>query len=290
MSDIQNTSLILEGGTFRTLFTAGVLDVFIDEKIELPYIVAISAGAINACSYVAGQKERTLRILSTYRHDKRYMGIGNFLKERSYFGLDFAYNVLPNELDIFDWEKYRKFGGKLEFGVTNAHTGEVEYMNALEMDTRCTMLQATCALPVLFPEIKVNGVPYYDGGLSDPIPVKQAEKQGYDKHIFVLTRPEGYRKEMDGKSKWVMKFFARKYPKLALAMASRAERYNETLSYIESLEKEGRAFIFRPDHALNSFEKHIPTMHQNYKMGYEQAQNRMDELKAFLNQKTLSYS
>lgn len=282
MSAIQNTSLILEGGTFRTLFTAGVLDTFIDEKIELPYIVAISAGAINACSYVAGQKERTLRILSTYRHDKRYMGIGNFLRERSYFGLDFAYNVLPNELDPFDWEKYRSFNGQLEFGVTNALTGQVEYLNALEMDTRCNMLQATCALPVLFPEINVNGIPYYDGGLSDPIPVKQAEKQGYDKHIFVLTRPEGYRKEMDGKSKWVMKLFARKYPKLALAMAHRVEAYNQTLAYVESLEKEGRAFIFRPDHALNSFEKHVPTMNQNYQMGYTQSRNRLDELVTFL--------
>lgn len=282
MSAIQNTSLILEGGTFRTLFTAGVLDTFIDEKIELPYIVAISAGAINACSYVAGQKERTLRILSTYRHDKRYMGIGNFFRERSYFGLDFAYNVLPNELDLFDWEKYRSFNGQLEFGVTNALTGQVEYLNALEMDTRCNMLQATCALPVLFPEINVNGIPYFDGGLSDPIPVKQAEKQGYDKHIFVLTRPEGYRKEMDGKSKWVMKLFARKYPKLALAMAQRVEAYNQTLAYVESLEKEGRAFIFRPDHALNSFEKHVPTMNQNYQMGYTQSRNRLDELVTFL--------
>lgn len=282
MSAIQNTSLILEGGTFRTLFTAGVLDTFIDEKIELSYIVAISAGAINACSYVAGQKERTLRILSTYRHDKRYMGISNFFRERSYFGLDFAYNVLPNELDLFDWEKYRSFNGQLEFGVTNALTGQVEYLNALEMDTRCNMLQATCALPVLFPEINVNGIPYYDGGLSDPIPVKQAEKQGYDKHIFVLTRPEGYRKEMDGKSKWVMKLFARKYPKLALAMAHRVEAYNQTLAYVESLEKEGRAFIFRPDHALNSFEKHVPTMNQNYQMGYTQSRNRLDELVTFL--------
>lgn len=282
MSAIQNTSLILEGGTFRTLFTAGVLDTFIDENIELPYIVAISAGAINACSYVAGQKERTLRILSTYRHDKRYMGMRNFIKERSYFGLDFAYNVLPNELDHFDWEKYRSFNGQLEFGVTNALTGEVEYMNALAMDTRCNMLQATCAIPVLFPEIKVDGVPYYDGGLSDPIPIKQAENRGYDKHIFVLTRPEGYRKKMDGKSKWVMKLLARKYPKIALAMANRVEYYNETLAYVEALEKEGRAFVFRPEYALNSFEKHVPTMNQNYQMGYAQGQSRMNELRAFL--------
>ncbi|MFF5995034.1 patatin family protein [Lysinibacillus sp. KU-BSD001] len=282
MSQVQDASLILEGGTFRTLFTAGVLDAFIDEKMKLPYIVAISAGAINACSYVAEQKERTLRVLSTYRHDKRYMGIGNFLKERSYFGLDFAYNVLPNQLDLFDWETYRTFDGQLEFGVTNAYTGEVEYMDALTMDTQCTMLRATCALPILFPEIKLNDVPYYDGGLADPIPVKRAEEHGFNKHIFVLTRPKGYRKEMDRKSKWVMKLFARKYPALAQAMAHRAERYNATLEYVESLEATGQAFIFRPDYALNSFEKDITIMRKTYQMGYEQTMKRYEELTKFM--------
>ena len=282
VSQVQNTSLVLEGGTFRTLFTAGVLDAFIDEKIKLPYIVAISAGAINACSYVTEQRERTLRIITNYRHDKRYMGLGNFFKERSYFGLDFAYNILPNELDVFDWRSYRQFDGKVEFGVTNAYTGEVEYVDALTMDAHCTMLRATCAIPLLFPEIKLNDTPYYDGGLADPLPVKQAEQHGFSKHIFVLTRPKGYRKEMDGKSKWVMKLFARKYPALAKAMASRAERYNATLAYIESLEEQGRAFIFRPDYAVNSFEKHIPTMHKTYQMGYEQTMKRLDELSLFI--------
>lgn len=279
---MKDTSLILEGGTFRTIFTAGVLDAFIDEKINMPYVVAISAGAINACSYISEQKERTLRVIRDYRHDKRYMGIGNFLKEKSYFGLDFAYNVLPNKLDIFDWDKYQAYNGKVEFGVTNAVTGHVEYLDALQMDKECTMLRATCAIPLLFPEIKIDNTPYYDGGLADPIPVRRAEESGFDKHVFVLTRPYGYRKEMDRKSKWVMKLFSKKYPALANSLATRVDRYNQTLAYVEQLEREGRAFIFRPDYSLNSFEKNIGQMNTNYRMGYDQTMKRLDAFAKFI--------
>ncbi|WP_332645609.1 patatin-like phospholipase family protein [Lysinibacillus sp. 54212] len=279
---MKDTSLILEGGTFRTLFTAGVLDAFIDEKITMPYVVAISAGAINACSYISEQKERTLRVIRNYRHDKRYMGIGNFLKEKSYFGLDFAYNVLPNKLEIFDWDKYQAYNGKIEFGVTNAVTGDVEYLDALHMDKECMLLRATCAIPILFPEIKINDTPYYDGGLADPIPVQRAEQSGFEKHVFILTRPQGYRKKMDRKSKWVMKLLSRKYPALSNLMATRVERYNRTLSYVEGLEKEGRAFIFRPDYSLNSFEKNIGRMNETYQMGYDQTMKQLDAFTKFI--------
>ncbi len=279
---LSNTSLILEGGTFRTIFTAGILDHFIDENIEMPYVVGISAGAINACSYVAKQPGRTKRVLTMYRHDKRYMGLGNFFTERSYFGLDFAYNQLPNQLDPFDWEAFRLFSGEVEFGVTNAYTGEVEFMDAKEMDIKCTLLQATCAIPVLFPEIKLKGIPYYDGGLAQPIPIRRAQEKGYDKHVLVLTRPKGYRKQLDQTSKWVTKILAKKYPLLADTMLHRAIRYNHTLNKIEEMEQRGEIFVFRPPYALRSFEKNIDLLNHGYQLGHEQAVERMDELRAYL--------
>lgn len=280
--NVENTSLILEGGTFRTLFTSGVLDAFLEQDIMMPYVVAISAGAINACSYVSQQKERSLRVLTDYRHDKRYMGWKNFLKEKSLFGLDFAYNVIPNQLDIFDWETYQKYDGTLKFGVTNATTGQVEYMDALEMDRECMMLRATCAIPVLFPEIKLNDTPYYDGGLAEPIPIQHGIEQGFDKHVLVLTRPKGYRKELDRQSRWAMKLLSKRYPNLVKSMEKRADHYNASLEYCEKLEAEGKAFIFRPTTALNSFEKDKIQMRSNYDMGYGQAMQQVDALKQFL--------
>lgn len=281
--NINNTSLILEGGTFRTVFTAGILDSFLDHKIMMPYIIGISAGAINACSYVSQQKERTFRVLADYRNDKRYMGFRNFLKERSLFGLDFAYDIIPNQLDLFDWETYQKYEGTVLFGVTNALTGEVEYMNALQMDRRCTMLRASCAIPILFPEIKINDIPYFDGGLADPIPVQKALKDGYEKHIIILTRPKGYRKEMDRQSKFVMKLLKNRYPKLVQKMEQRVDKYNESIAFVERLEEEGKALIFRPERTLRSMEKSVIMMRKGYEMGHQQGTIHMDAVKQFIN-------
>lgn len=287
MNEIRPTdvSLLLEGGTFRTIYTGGILDYLIDQNIHIPYILGISAGAINAASYVSKQKERTLRIFTNYRHDKRYMGVRNFFKEKSLFGLDFAYNILPNQLDLFDWDTFYDFNGIVKFGVTNAYTGEVEYMNALEMDRECTMLRATCAIPFIFPEIKINDVPYFDGGLSEPIPIHQAIADGYERHVIILTRPKGYRKTLDRKTKWAMQFLRKKYPKLVDAMEQRVNHYNADLELCEQLEEEGKAFIFRPPYPLNSFEKNISTIKDSYQMGYELAAQRAIALEHFLTQK-----
>lgn len=279
---VDGRSLILEGGTFRTIFTSGVLDAILEEGILMPYIAAISAGAINAVSYMSLQPERTKRVLVTYRKDGRYMGIRNLLKEKSVFGLDFAYNVIPNQLDLFDWDTYYNYPGKVEFGVTNAMTGKVEYMDAHVMDKQCQMLRATCAIPFMFPEIKINDIPYYDGGLSDPIPIKRAIEQGFDKHLMILTRPLGYQKPIDKKNLMVMKLFAKRYPKLIESMHDRAKNYNATLAHCLALEEQGKAFIFMPDSPLKSFEGKVERMEYNYQMGYRQAKARMNELKQFL--------
>lgn len=283
--NLEGISLILEGGTFRTIYTSGILDYYLDENIMMPYILGISAGAINAASYISKQRERTYRLFTEYRHDKRYIGKRNFLKERSLFGLDFAYNVLPNELDLFDWDTYFDYKGTIKFGVTNAYTGEVEYMNALEMDRECTIMRATCAIPVMFPEIKINDIPYYDGGLSEPVPIKQAIKDRFDKHIIVLTRPKGYRKTMDSKTKFVMNLLKKKYPKLVEVMKLRVDHYNESMELCEELERQGKAFIYRPSTALGSFEKDVEQLKSNYQMGYDLAVSRHEELMQFIKNK-----
>lgn len=281
--NVKDTSLILEGGTFRTVFTAGILDAFLDHEIMMPYIVGISAGAINACSYVSEQKERTFRVLSDYRHDKRYMGFRNFFKEKSLFGLNFAYDIVPNQLDLFDWETFQSYKGTVQFGVTNAKTGQVEYKNALEMDKSCTLLRATCAIPVLFPEIKLGEEPYFDGGLADPIPIRKAIEDGFEKHVLILTRPIGYRKHTDRQSKITMKLLSSRYPKLVETMKRRVIRYNETIRSIERLEEEGKVFIFRPEHPIQSLEKDVNVMRKNYELGYMQAVEKMNQFKQFLN-------
>lgn len=279
---LHNTSLILEGGTFRTIFTAGILDVLLEENIQMPYIVAVSAGAINATSYVSNQLKRTLRILTTYRNDKRYMGIGNLFREKSIFGLDFSCDVIPNQLDLFDWDTYYRYPGKVEFGITNALTGEIEYVDALKMDRKCMMLRASCAIPLLIPEIKIDEKPYFDGGIVAPIPVKRAIEQGYKKHLIILTNPHGHVKKQDIKDRLVAHLLKKRYPNLVKRIRQFYEHYNEQLAYCHQLESEGKALILKPNYALKDFEKNVQQINKSYQMGFHQAKEKIQEIKHFL--------
>ena len=115
--------LVLEGGTFRPIFSAGVMDALLDEDIMFPYVIGVSAGITNGTSYISRQRGRNLRILMSHRKDSRYIGMKNLLKERSIFGLDFVFDLLPNKLDPFDWDTYKRYKGTIRIGATNAQTG-----------------------------------------------------------------------------------------------------------------------------------------------------------------------
>lgn len=273
-------SLILEGGTFRPIFTAGVLDALLDNDINFPYCIGVSAGITNGVSYISKQKGRNLEVITKYRNDKRYFGYGNFLKCKSIFGLDFVFDAIPNTLVPFDMTTYQQFDGKVLIGVTNAKTGNTEYLDGKNLDDKATMLRATCALPIFFPVIKINGNEYYDGGICDPIPIRKAISDGNEKHLIILTQPKGYIKEASKKNIYVSKMLSRKYPKLKEPLLTRHNQYNETLEFCHKLEKEGKAIIIRPDYALDSFEKNVDVLKSTYDHGYNLALNKLNEIKS----------
>lgn len=273
-------SLILEGGTLRPIFTAGILDALLDNNIVFPYCIGVSAGITNGVSYLSKQKGRNLEILMKYRNDKRYLGYGNFLKCKSIFGLDFVFDEIPNKLVPFDMDTYKKYPGKVLVGVTNAQTGKTEYLDGKELDDKATLLRATCAIPIFFPVIKINNTEYYDGGLCDPIPVKKAIDDGNENHLIILTQPTGYRKELSKKNVFVSRMLSNKYPKLKDAFLTRHEHYNATVKFCEELEKQGKAIILRPEYKLESFEKDTNKLQSNYQHGYEMAINNLDKIKS----------
>lgn len=272
--------LILEGGTFRAIFSAGCMDALLDNNIMFPYCIGVSAGITDGFSYISKQKERNLDILVNYRHDKRYIGKRNFLKCRSLFGLDFAYDTVPNELHPFDWETFRQYEGKIRVGVTNARTGEAEYMDGMKLDKRCTMLRATCAIPLVFPEIEIDGNIYYDGGLRDPIPIRKSIEDGNEKNLIILTRPKGYKKTLSKSTHAASAILKKKYPKLAPVFLNRHTAYNETVEFCEKLEAEGKAVIIRPAHPIESFEKDVEVLKQSYHMGYEMTNAKIEKIRA----------
>ena len=145
--------LVLEGGTFRPVFSCGVMDALLDNDIMFDYVIGVSAGITYAASYLSRQRERNINILRQYRGDKRYFGARNLLHDHSIFGTDFVFDTIPNQLVPFDWDEFHKYQGKYLVGVTNAKTGKAEYLDGMRMDRPCTMLRATCAIPIYFPPV-----------------------------------------------------------------------------------------------------------------------------------------
>lgn len=274
--------LVLEGGTFRPIFSAGVMDALLDEDIMFPYCIGVSAGITDGFSYASRQKERNLKILQRYRNDKRYLGAGNLLKDKSIFGLEFVFEEIPNNLLPFDWESFARYEGDFRVGVTNAKTGQIEYLDGKELDQKNTMVKATCAIPMVFPVVTLNGNEYYDGGICDPIPVRKAQADGHDKLLIVLTRPQGYIKESSKANAVAAKLLCKKYPSLVEPLLTRHIAYNETVQYCEALEREGKAIILRPagEGIIDSFEKDVRRIETSYQYGYDLCKQRIEEIRA----------
>lgn len=276
--------LILEGGTFRPIFSAGVMDALLNNNIIFPYCIGVSAGISNGFSYISKQNGRNLTLLEKYRNDKRYLSLRNYFKSKSLFGIDFVFDEVPNKLLPFDWNEFNNYDGKVLVGVTNAQTGKIEYLDGKQIDHKCTMLKATCAIPFFFPAIEYNKNYYYDGGLCDPIPIKKSIADGNDKNLIILTRPASYKKKLSKKDILAAKILKHKYPNLVEPLLTRHILYNQTVEFCNKLEKEGKAIIIRPEdsQSINSFEKDINKLRDGYKAGYEAAISKMEQIKKII--------
>ena len=244
----MKTALVLEGGAFRTIFSSGVCDAFLDAGLPMPdYTVGVSAGMAYGVSYLSRQKRRNLKLLMHYANDRRYMGLRNWInpRNRCYFGLEFADETIPNRLVPFDYDTFAAYPGLAEAVVTDLTSGRAAYLQVPRRDDKFLLLQATCAIPLLFPPIVIDGVPYLDGGCADAIPWRRALELGCDRLVVVLTRERGYRKQPDHAGA-VMERAFRKYPAFLHTLSDRAERYNRCREELFALEKAGKALVIAP--------------------------------------------
>lgn len=272
--------VLFEGGSFRPVFSCGVMDALLDRNIMFPYCIGVSAGAADAASYISRQKGRNIRLFEKYRNDKRYLGKRNILREKSIFGIQFVFRDLPNKLEPFDLDTFHAYDGKFLITTTDAKTGRTKYFTKEDVDSSYDVFCATCALPVAFPAIKIAGREYYDGGVSNPIPINKLLKDGNKKALIVLTRPQGFRKECKRSDRIVAKAVQKKYPIVARQLRTRYKRYNQSVAECERLEQEGKAVIIRPEKAIHSYEKDVKVLRETYQLGYDMAMERMEEIKA----------
>ena len=284
-SFIMKTGLVLEGGALRTIFSSGVCDALLDGGVMVDYVIGVSAGIAYGVSYISRQPRRNLEIVTRYAGDRRYMGMSNLADRhnRSYFGLEFVYDTIPNELVPFAYQSFAAYPGQVEAVVTNLNTGEAEYMPVPREDDKFLLLQATCALPLMFPIYHLNGQPYLDGGVADSIPYERAFQQGCDRVVVVLSKTRSYVRRPE-KLQPVIERTYQEYPNFCRAMARRAEQYNTCRERLFQLEREGRVLVLAPvsTHKVSRIERDTKKLRMLWGDGYQQAVDRMDEIRAFL--------
>ena len=308
----ENSILLLEGGSLRGLYTAGVLDTFMENGLYFPAVAGVSAGALNAYNYVAHQPGRAASINLRYRHDPRYFGPKAALRGGSLFGLKFMLYDVKKEVP-YDEDPYRHGGMRMIAVATNVETGKPAYFEKgktdfdfneavrasaslplastpgiLEVprkDEHFLLLQATCAIPLMFPVIHLDGQPYLDGGCSCPIALNWALKQGFDKIVVVTTRQKGFRKAMPGQKMVDLydDFYSDK-PLFLATMLTQELRYNALMDELDELEQNGRIYCLRPQEpiTISRFGGNVDTLTELYARGHREGRQALAGLQAYL--------
>lgn len=281
---MEKTGLILEGGGTRGVFSAGVLDYFMEQDLHLPYVIGVSAGACNAVNYVAHQHGRSKKCMIDYLRDGSYAGLKYLIKKKSLFDMDLIFDVLPNSEIPFDYDTFFHSEQECIITTTNCLTGKAVYISEKKNKKRLmAACKASCSLPLVAPIVTVDDTPMMDGGMANSVPIKKAFKDGCKKAVVILTRNKGYIKKKTPRINRVSRMIYKEYPSLVKAIIQRPNRYNKTIEYIEKLEADGRIFVVRPDiPVVKQAETNPDVLFHFYKHGYELAKQIYPELMRYL--------
>ncbi|MCR4862884.1 MAG: patatin family protein [Ruminococcus sp.] len=280
----MKNGLVLEGGAMRGLFTAGVIDVFMENGIEFDRIVGVSAGACFGCNYKSGQPGRAIRYNTRFAKDKRYCSVRSLIRTGDMFGADFCYHEIPEKLDLFDSEHFAN--SPVEFFVvcTDIETGKAVYRRCDKgVGDDLEWIRASASMPLASRIVQIGDRKLLDGGIADSIPLRFMEKTGIERNVVILTQPRDYRKK-PAKSTKLIRRVMRKYPEFVNAAANRYKMYNAELKYVREAEENGRAFVIAPAEKLPvGHVEHDPdVMREVYRIGRNTALAVLEDVMAFL--------
>ena len=275
--------LVLEGGAMRGLFTAGIIDVMMEAKVEPDGLIGVSAGAAFGCNYKSRQPGRAIRYNKRFAHDKRYCSWQSWLKSGDLYNAEFGYHIIPTQYDIFDDKAFEENPMKFYCVCTDVETGKPVYKK-LEKGGQLTYdwIRASASMPLASKVVELEGMKVLDGGVADSIPLEYFESIGYEKNLVILTQPDGYVKEHN-KLMPLMRIALRKYPNMIEAMDKRHIMYNKQLTYVYQAESTGRALVIRPDAPLKiGHISHDPEeMQRIYDIGRQTGMKYLERIKAF---------
>ena len=281
----MKTGLILEGGAMRGMFTAGVMDVLMENGVTFDGAVGTSAGAAFGCNYKSHQIGRVIRYNTRYCKDKRFCSISSLIKSGDIYNADFCYGDIPSKYDIFDFDTYKNDPMEFYSVCTDIETGKAVYHKYTgDEDSGFDWIRASASMPLVSKIVEIDGKKLLDGGMADSIPLKFFESIGYDRNVVVLTQPADYRKKPNGAMP-LIRIAYRKYPKLVEAMANRHTVYNDTIDYINSEEKTGKLLVIRPENSLpvSRMEKDPEKLKAAYNEGRKAAEKKLNAVRKFLN-------
>ena len=276
--------LVMEGGAMRGMFTAGVIDVMMEQGIEFDGAVGVSAGAAFGCNYKSKQIGRVIRYNARFCQDKRYGGFRVLLKEGNFYSKQFCYEEVPLKYDIFDYDTFEQNPMAFYIVCTDVDTGKAEYHKYENRhDHGFEWIRASASMPLVSRMVEIDGRKYLDGAMADSIPVRFFESIGYDRNVVILTQPVGFRKQPDSMLP-LIKLYYRKYPKLLEAITTRHEHYNATLDYIAQREATGDLLVIRPPEKLpiGRTENDPEKLRSVYEIGRKTAEAQMAEIRAYL--------
>ena len=267
----MKTAVVDVGGGLRGIYAAGVLDRCMEEGIRFDVGVGVSAGSANIASYLAGQKGRNYLFYTKYSARKEYMSLRNFLLKKSYIDMDYVYGVLSNDNgeNPLDYAAMASNPAQFIVVATDAETGKTRYFDKGDISqNNYDVIKASCSIPFVCHPYLIDGIPYYDGALGDPIPIEKAFSMGCDKVVLILTKPRDFHRIPD-KDRKLAAWIRRKYPLAALQLERRAEKYNAGINLAKQYEKQGKLLIVAPDDTcgMDTLTRNPEIMERFYKKG-----------------------
>ena len=284
----KKTALIMEGGAMRGMFTCGVLDVFMENGITFDAGAGISAGAIFGCNFKSKQIGRPIRYNKKYCNDKRYCSFSSFIKTGDIYNVQFCYDEIPNKLDVFDRKTFAENPMKFYIGTTDVESGKpVYYLCTDGGEKDLKWMQASASMPVVSKIVEVDGYKLLDGGMIDSVPYKYMEDLGYNRNVIILTQPKGYRKKKT-RIMPLARISLRKYPEMVEVLRNRHIMYNNQMDEIDKIEESGQSIVIRPSESLgiSRTEKDPNELERVYQLGRKVAEERLEEIKEYLNNET----
>lgn len=281
MSD--KTTLILEGGAMRGLYSAGVIDVLLKNDIKFDEIYAVSAGALFGLNYKSRQIGRALRYNLKYANNKNYMGLYSLITTGNIMNKDFCFDKLVYELDKLDFETYKNTPVDFYAVVTNLQTGKPEYIKIDDAKKDMEYFRASGSMPFVSKPVEINGNLYLDGGISDPVPFKKVLETNPKKIVVVLTRPAGYRKK-NMHARAIYNLFYSKFPNFVETGSNRYQTYNDTMDLIEKYEAENKIVVLRPSKRIKikRVEKNTTKLQAMYDLGVADGTKRLADIREYL--------